>query len=146
MNKKQAPRIFLPWCFAVKAAYSVVIILPLILQTLAILFFIYCLVRGKTCPFEGVDLFLCSHKQQVVGHTQQLRFFTDIEVITEILRIVLVTHFVYSRCQQLARTIGRNLVQYIDLTVIEQLSCRIHRVKHEWKIIQSKRFFIVVPI
>ena len=33
-TKGKTPRIFLPWCFTVRAAYSVVIILPLILQTL----------------------------------------------------------------------------------------------------------------
>ena len=31
--KSKTPRIFLPWCFAVRAAYSVVTILPLILHT-----------------------------------------------------------------------------------------------------------------
>ena len=33
--KGKTPRIFLPWCFAARAAYSVVIILPLILHALA---------------------------------------------------------------------------------------------------------------
>ena len=36
--KSKTPRIFIPWCFAVRPAYSVVIILPLILQTLAAVF------------------------------------------------------------------------------------------------------------
>ena len=32
LKNGKTPRIFLPWCFAVQAAYSVVIILPLILH------------------------------------------------------------------------------------------------------------------
>lgn len=28
LNKSKTPRIFLPWCFAVRTAYSVVIIFP----------------------------------------------------------------------------------------------------------------------
>ena len=37
----KTPRIFLPWCFAAKTAYSVVIILPLILHALADTFFAF---------------------------------------------------------------------------------------------------------
>ena len=45
--KGKTPLIFLPWCFAVRAAYSVVIILPLILHALAVGFLLWCAKPGR---------------------------------------------------------------------------------------------------
>ena len=58
----------------------------------------------------GFLLFLFSHEQQMIRHAKQFRFFTDIEVITEILCVVLVAHFVDPCRQKLTCTIGCNLV------------------------------------
>ena len=50
--QSKTPRIFLPWCFAVEAAYSVVIILPLILHAYRRILFVLCFHPDRAGPPE----------------------------------------------------------------------------------------------
>lgn len=89
-------------------------------------------------------LFLFPYKQQMVCHTKQLRLFTNVKMITKVLCIVLVTHFVDSILYQLAGSIGRNLMQYCNPAVDKQLSCSIHCVEYKGKIVEFECILVII--
>ena len=82
----------------------------------------------------------------MVGHAKQFRLFTDVKVITEILRVVLFAHFVNPCRQKLACAIGCYLVQHVYAAICKKFSGSTNRMEHKRKVVEPEGFFVVITI
>ena len=76
----------------------------------------------------------------MVAHTQELRLFANVEVVTQVLRIGCRVQAVNQFLKKFAGTVGGYLVADPDTGFLEKLSAVLYGMEHKGKIIQAEGF------